>query len=114
MSCSVTLRGVDVDGVGQRWWLRGSTFSWECRLVSVDGERVQWLAVMVHRAVTVFLGFQFETLQAQAGKHGDDLRNTRNEIAEMNRSIQRLQAEIDTLKNQVGTRSPVLLKVGGS
>jgi hypothetical protein len=110
----VTLRGVDVDGVGQRWWLRGSTFSWECRLESVDGERVQWLAVMVHRAVTVFLGFQFETLQAQAGKHGDDLRNTRNEIAEMNRSIQRLQAEIDTLKNQVGTRSPVLLKVGGS
>jgi hypothetical protein len=114
VSCSVTLRGVDVDGVGQRWWLRGSTFSWECRLESVDGERVQWLAVMVHRAVTVFLGFQFETLQAQAGKHGDDLRNTRNEIAEMNRSIQRLQAEIDTLKNQVGTRSPVLLKVGGS
>lgn len=43
---------------------------------------------------------KFETLQAQAGKHGDDLRNTRNEIAEMNRSIQRLQAEIDTLKNQ--------------
>ncbi|GAB1299869.1 Keratin, type II cytoskeletal 7 [Apodemus speciosus] len=43
---------------------------------------------------------KFETLQAQAGKHSDDLRNTRNEIAEMNRSIQRLQAEIDTLKNQ--------------
>ncbi|MDE8549094.1 hypothetical protein PZB86_13655, partial [Staphylococcus aureus] len=40
------------------------------------------------------------TLQAQAGKHGDDLRNTRNEIAEMNRSIQKLQAEIDTVKNQ--------------
>ncbi|EDL86896.1 keratin complex 2, basic, gene 7, isoform CRA_b [Rattus norvegicus] len=43
---------------------------------------------------------KFETLQAQAGKHGDDLRNTRNEIAEMNRSIQKLQAEIDTVKNQ--------------
>ncbi|XP_037053243.1 keratin, type II cytoskeletal 7 isoform X1 [Peromyscus leucopus] len=43
---------------------------------------------------------KFETLQAQAGKHGDDLRNTRNEIAEMNRTIQRLQAEIDTVKNQ--------------
>lgn len=61
---------------------------------------------MVHPAVTVFTAFQFETLQAQAGKHGEDLRNTRNEIAEMNRSIQRLQAEIDTLKNQVGIRSP--------
>ena len=46
---------------------------------------------------------QFETLQAQAGKHGDDLRNTRNEIADMNRAIQRLQAEIENIKNQVGT-----------
>ncbi|KAM4840506.1 keratin, type II cytoskeletal 7 [Urocitellus parryii] len=43
---------------------------------------------------------KFETLQAQAGKHGEDLRNTRNEIAEMNRAIQRLQAEIDSIKNQ--------------
>ncbi|KAM4881209.1 keratin, type II cytoskeletal 7 [Thomomys bottae] len=43
---------------------------------------------------------KLETLQAQAGKHGDDLRNTRNEIADMNRAIQRLQAEIDSLKNQ--------------
>ncbi|XP_036064288.1 keratin, type II cytoskeletal 7 [Onychomys torridus] len=43
---------------------------------------------------------KFETLQAQAGKHGDDLRNTRNEITEMSRTIQRLQAEIDTVKNQ--------------
>ncbi|XP_073939534.1 keratin, type II cytoskeletal 7 isoform X2 [Castor canadensis] len=43
---------------------------------------------------------KFETLQAQAGKHGDELRNTRNEIAEMNRAIQRLQAEIDNIKNQ--------------
>ncbi|XP_051857114.1 keratin, type II cytoskeletal 7 [Antechinus flavipes] len=43
---------------------------------------------------------KFEYLQAQAGKHGDDLRTTRNEIAEMNRAIQRLQAEIDNVKNQ--------------
>lgn len=49
---------------------------------------------------------QFEILQAQAGKHGDDLRNTRNEIAEMNRAVQRLQAEIDNIKNQVGTSPP--------
>lgn len=55
--------------------------------------------------------FQFETLQAQAGKHGDDLRNTRNEIAEMNRAIQRLQAEIDNIKNQVGTSSPPCLSL---
>ncbi|XP_020821900.1 keratin, type II cytoskeletal 7 [Phascolarctos cinereus] len=43
---------------------------------------------------------KFETLQAQASKHGDDLRSTRNEISEMNRAIQRLQAEIDNIKNQ--------------
>ncbi|KAM5249480.1 keratin, type II cytoskeletal 7 [Hipposideros larvatus] len=43
---------------------------------------------------------KFETLQAQAGKHENDLRNTKNEIAEMTRAIQRLQAEIDNIKNQ--------------
>lgn len=61
------------------------------------------MAVMAYSAIIVFTTFQFETLQAQAGRHGDDLRNTRNEIAEMNRTTQRLQAEIDTVKNQVGT-----------
>lgn len=61
------------------------------------------MAVMAHPAILVFTTFQFETLQAQAGRHGDDLRNTRNEIAELNRTIQRLQAEIDSVKNQVGT-----------
>ncbi|XP_026535842.1 keratin, type II cytoskeletal cochleal-like [Notechis scutatus] len=43
---------------------------------------------------------KFEVLQATAGKHGDDLRNTKNEIAEINRTIQRLQAEIENVKNQ--------------
>ncbi|XP_045143175.1 keratin, type II cytoskeletal 7 [Echinops telfairi] len=43
---------------------------------------------------------KLETLQAQAGRHGTDLRNTRNEIAEMTRATQRLQAEIDNVKNQ--------------
>lgn len=43
---------------------------------------------------------KFEVLQATAGKHGDDLRNTKNEIAEINRTILRMQAEIDNVKNQ--------------
>ncbi|XP_025031334.1 keratin, type II cytoskeletal cochleal-like isoform X3 [Python bivittatus] len=43
---------------------------------------------------------KFEALQVTAGKHGDDLRSTKNEIAEINRTIQRLQAEIDNVKNQ--------------
>lgn len=42
---------------------------------------------------------KFETLQAQARKHGNDLWETRNEIVEMNGAIQRLQAKINN-KNQ--------------
>jgi basic type II keratin len=36
-----------------------------------------------------------------AGRHGDDLRNTKQEISEMNRMIQRLRSEIDAVKKQV-------------
>lgn len=36
-----------------------------------------------------------------AGRHGDDLKNSRMEIADLNRTIQRLQAEISSLKKQV-------------
>ncbi|XP_036064239.1 keratin, type II cytoskeletal 8-like [Onychomys torridus] len=46
---------------------------------------------------------KYEELQAQAGKHGDDLRRTKTEISEMNRSINRLQAEIEALKGQKAT-----------
>ncbi|XP_042524686.1 keratin, type II cytoskeletal 7 [Dipodomys spectabilis] len=43
-----------------------------------------------------------ETLQAQAGEHGNNLRNIRNQISELNRIIQRLRAEIENAKNQNG------------
>uniref|UniRef100_A0A8B9SG02 Keratin, type II cytoskeletal 8 n=1 Tax=Apteryx owenii TaxID=8824 RepID=A0A8B9SG02_APTOW len=43
---------------------------------------------------------KYEELKTTAGKHGDDLRNTRTEINELNRMIQRIQAEIEALKNQ--------------
>ncbi len=36
-----------------------------------------------------------------AGRHGDDLRNTRQEISEINRMVQRLRSEIDHVKKQV-------------
>ncbi|XP_074123549.1 keratin, type II cytoskeletal 3-like [Sminthopsis crassicaudata] len=39
-------------------------------------------------------------LEITAGKHGDDLRNTKSEIAELNRMIQRLQAQIESVKKQ--------------
>ncbi|XP_060109151.1 keratin, type II cytoskeletal cochleal-like [Heteronotia binoei] len=43
---------------------------------------------------------KFEELQATAGKHGDDLRNTKGEISELNRMIQRIRAEIENTRNQ--------------
>ncbi|XP_051857559.1 keratin, type II cytoskeletal 6A-like [Antechinus flavipes] len=43
---------------------------------------------------------KYEELQITAGRHGDDLRNTKHEISEMNRMIQRLRAEIDNVKKQ--------------
>ncbi|KAM4048530.1 keratin, type II cytoskeletal 7-like [Anomaloglossus baeobatrachus] len=43
---------------------------------------------------------KFQELQATAGRHGDDLRSTKTEISELNRAIQRLQAEIENVKAQ--------------
>ncbi|XDA74429.1 hypothetical protein R6Z07F_004653 [Ovis aries] len=43
---------------------------------------------------------KYEELQVTAGRHGDDLRNTKQEISETNRMIQRLRAEIDNIKKQ--------------
>ncbi|XP_075055242.1 keratin, type II cytoskeletal cochleal-like [Mixophyes fleayi] len=39
-------------------------------------------------------------LQASAGQQGDVLRNTKNEISELNRKLQRLRAEIENVKKQ--------------
>lgn len=44
---------------------------------------------------------QYQELQITAGRHGDDLKNSKMEIAELNRTIQRLQAEISNVKKQV-------------
>ncbi|NXN75406.1 K2C75 protein, partial [Himantopus himantopus] len=46
---------------------------------------------------------KFEELQATAGKHGDDLRNTKGEISELNRLIQRIRSEIENTSNQCAT-----------
>ncbi|XP_020821972.1 keratin, type II cytoskeletal 79 [Phascolarctos cinereus] len=43
---------------------------------------------------------KYEELQVTAGKHGDCLRDTKNEIAELTRVVQRLQGEIDSVKKQ--------------
>ncbi|XP_048206365.1 keratin, type II cytoskeletal 79 [Perognathus longimembris pacificus] len=43
---------------------------------------------------------KYEELQVTAGKHGDNLRDTKNEISELTRTIQRLQGEVDAAKKQ--------------
>ncbi|XP_065715053.1 keratin, type II cytoskeletal 6A-like [Patagioenas fasciata] len=43
---------------------------------------------------------RYEELQAAAGRHGDDLRSTKQEISELNRHVQRLRCEIDSVKKQ--------------
>ncbi|XP_045723884.1 keratin, type II cytoskeletal 79 [Mirounga angustirostris] len=43
---------------------------------------------------------KYEELQVTAGKHGDNLRDTKNEIAELTRTVQRLQGEVDAVKKQ--------------
>ncbi|XP_009999013.1 PREDICTED: keratin, type II cytoskeletal 4-like [Chaetura pelagica] len=46
---------------------------------------------------------KYEELQATAGKHGDSLRDTKIEISELNRMIQRIRAEIENVKKQCET-----------
>uniref|UniRef100_A0ACB8EM99 Keratin, type II cytoskeletal 4 n=1 Tax=Sphaerodactylus townsendi TaxID=933632 RepID=A0ACB8EM99_9SAUR len=43
---------------------------------------------------------KYEELQVNAGRHGDSLRDTKSEISELNRTIQRLRAEIENVKKQ--------------
>ncbi|NWV18693.1 K2C6A protein, partial [Origma solitaria] len=43
---------------------------------------------------------KYEELQLSASRHGDDLHNTRVEISEMNRLVQRLHSDTDTVKKQ--------------
>ncbi|XP_018424442.1 PREDICTED: keratin, type II cytoskeletal 6A-like [Nanorana parkeri] len=43
---------------------------------------------------------KYEELQVSAGRHGDDLKSTKAEIAELNRYINKLRSEIDSVKKQ--------------
>ncbi|XP_044143969.1 keratin, type II cytoskeletal 5-like [Bufo gargarizans] len=44
---------------------------------------------------------KYEELQVSAGRHGDDLKNTKTEISELNRMINRMRSEIDNVKKQI-------------
>uniref|UniRef100_G3UH39 Keratin 75 n=1 Tax=Loxodonta africana TaxID=9785 RepID=G3UH39_LOXAF len=56
--------------------------------------------VKTHTQCLSLSGPQYEELQITAGRHGDDLRTTKQEISEINRVIQRLRSEIDHVKKQ--------------
>ncbi|XP_018424443.1 PREDICTED: keratin, type II cytoskeletal cochleal-like [Nanorana parkeri] len=43
---------------------------------------------------------KYEELKTTAGKHGDNLRSTKNEISDLNRGVQRLKTEIENAKAQ--------------
>ncbi|XP_017694700.1 PREDICTED: keratin, type II cytoskeletal 3-like [Lepidothrix coronata] len=43
---------------------------------------------------------RYEELQSTAGRHGDNLRNTKIEIQELTRNVQRLRTEIENVKKQ--------------
>uniref|UniRef100_F7G575 IF rod domain-containing protein n=1 Tax=Ornithorhynchus anatinus TaxID=9258 RepID=F7G575_ORNAN len=45
--------------------------------------------------------YKYQELQVSVGKHGDDLKVVKTEISELNRTIQRLRAEIEHVKKQV-------------
>ncbi|KAG2468115.1 K2C8 protein, partial [Polypterus senegalus] len=45
---------------------------------------------------------KYEEMASSAGKYGDDLKNTKSEISDLNRLINRLTAEIEALKGQRG------------
>ncbi|XP_075121875.1 keratin, type II cytoskeletal cochleal-like [Leptodactylus fuscus] len=44
---------------------------------------------------------KFQQLQNAAGQQGDELKNSRNEISDLTRAIQRLRAEIENIKKQI-------------
>ncbi|XP_052665440.1 keratin, type II cytoskeletal 4-like [Harpia harpyja] len=46
---------------------------------------------------------KYEELQITVGKHGDSLKDTKIEISELNRMIQRIRAEIESVKKQCET-----------
>uniref|UniRef100_A0A8B9J293 IF rod domain-containing protein n=1 Tax=Amazona collaria TaxID=241587 RepID=A0A8B9J293_9PSIT len=44
---------------------------------------------------------KYEELQATAGRHGESLKDSKAEISELNRVIQRIRSEIESVKKQV-------------
>uniref|UniRef100_A0A8C5KM78 Keratin, type II cytoskeletal 1b n=1 Tax=Jaculus jaculus TaxID=51337 RepID=A0A8C5KM78_JACJA len=69
----------------------------------IDAVRVQYemIAQKSKDEAEALYQTKYQELQVTAGRHGDDLKNTKMEISELNRTIQRLQAEIGNVKKQI-------------
>ncbi|XP_047406164.1 keratin, type II cytoskeletal 1b-like isoform X2 [Sciurus carolinensis] len=69
----------------------------------IDAVRVQYelIAQKSKEEAEALYQTKYQELQITAGRHGDDLKNSKMEIIELNRTIQRLQAEIGNVKKQI-------------
>uniref|UniRef100_A0A6I8NN06 IF rod domain-containing protein n=1 Tax=Ornithorhynchus anatinus TaxID=9258 RepID=A0A6I8NN06_ORNAN len=72
----------------------------------IDEVRVQYedIALKSKAEAEALYQTKFLELQLVAGRHGDDLKHTKNEISELSRLIQRIRSEIENAKKQVGER----------
>lgn len=61
----------------------------------------------IHHVVHMFF-LQYDQMASQATQYGNELRNTKAEIAELNRMISRLQSEIESIKAQVNITKSII------
>lgn len=61
-----------------------------------------WSYCVLHERLSPISNHQCEEMKATVIRHGETLRRTREEMNELNRIIQRLTAEIENAKCQVG------------
>ena len=73
------------------------------RTLSLPGVVRDMRGVLSHHQLPVS-GNQIQELQLAAGRQGDDLKHTKNEMLELNRLIQRIRCEIVNVKKQVGSK----------
>uniref|UniRef100_A0A8C6FTP5 Keratin, type II cytoskeletal 1 n=1 Tax=Moschus moschiferus TaxID=68415 RepID=A0A8C6FTP5_MOSMO len=71
----------------------------------IDAVRIQYeeIAQRSKEEAEALYQTKYEELQITAGQHGDSLKNTKMEISELNRVIQRLRSEIDSVKKQISS-----------
>lgn len=76
-----------------------STAVWKCTSCTLVGVMVLLCASRTSVSIS---NHQCEEMKATVIRHGETLRRTREEMNELNRIIQRLTAEIENAKCQVG------------